>query len=238
MMNSRKAQKSVYGGFTLVEMAVALVIVGLLLGGMTLPLVKLQEQATYNNTKQQLGEIREALIGYGMSHGYLPCPAKSYLDGSEDRDASTGACNQRMGFLPWAEIGAAKLDSWGHLYRYSVTPAFSNSATKISLTTSGDITVQNRDSSGNLGNISNIPLVVISFGRSAAWAYADSGAQIANSSLTNSDEDTNGNGTSTSFITREISDNTASTGGEFDDLVAWIPASLYINRMVSASQLP
>jgi prepilin-type N-terminal cleavage/methylation domain-containing protein len=226
-------------GFTLVEMAVALVIVGLLLGGMSLPLLKLQEQTTYSDTRRQLNEIRDTLLGYGMSHGYLPCPAVSAANGAEDRNAGTGACNKRVGFLPWAELSIPKLDSWGQLYRYSVTNTFSNSSTKISMTSPGDITVQNRDSSGALTNITGIPAVVLSFGKSAAWGTTDSGSLISDSSATNIDEDVNGNdATGTNFVTRDINSNTASTGGEFDDLVVWIPASLYINRMVAATQLP
>lgn len=229
-------------GFTLVEMAITLVIVGLLLGGMILPLLTLQEQTTFSESRQKLGEIRETMIGYGMSHGYLPCPAVSSSNGAEDRIASgvnAGKCNKRVGFLPWAELGFQKLDSWGHLYRYSVSASFSDSAVKISLASLGDITVVARDTNGATSNIQNIPVVVASYGNSPSWAYQDDGTQIANTSTTNSDEVVNGSDVAgTSFYTRDVTKNTASTGGEFDDLVVWIPANLYVNRMVSAGQLP
>lgn len=228
-------------GFTLVEMAITLVIVGLLLGGMVLPLLTLQEQTTFNESRQKLGEIRESLVGYGMSHGYLPCPAVSSSNGSEDRitsGANAGKCNNRVGFLPWAELGFQKLDRWGHLYRYSISANFSDSLTKISLTSTGDITVIARDINGATSNIQNAPVVVASHGSSASSAYQDDGTQIANTSLTNADEDVNGNGAGTTFYTRDITKNTGSTGGEFDDLVVWIPTNLYLNRMVSAGQLP
>jgi prepilin-type N-terminal cleavage/methylation domain-containing protein len=226
-------------GFTLVEMAISLVIVGLLLGGMALPLLTLQEQTTFSESRQKLTEIRESMIGYGMSHGYLPCPAVSVSNGAEDRNVGTGVCNKRVGFLPWAELGFQKLDSWGHLYRYSVSANFSNSITKILLTSNGDITVVARDINGATSNISNIPAVVVSHGKSAYWAYQDDGTQVADTSGTNIDEDINGgNVAGTTFYTRDITKSIASTGGEFDDLVVWIPTNLYINRMVSAGQLP
>lgn len=226
-------------GFTLVEMAISLVIVGLLLGGMALPLLTLQEQTTFSESRQKLTEIREAMIGYGMSHGYLPCPAVSVSNGAEDRNVAIGACNKRVGFLPWSELGFQKLDNWEHLYRYSVSANFSNSVTKISLTSNGDITIVARDMNGATSNISNIPAVVISHGKAAYWAYQDDGTQITDSSATNIDEDVNGSDvTGTTFYTRDITKNTASTGGEFDDLVIWIPTSLYVNRMISAGQLP
>ena len=228
-----------HSGFSLVEMAITLVIVGLLLGGMVLPLLTLQEQTTFSESRQKLGEIREAMIGYGMSHGYLPCPAVSVSNGAEDRNVVTGACVKQVGFLPWAELGFQKLDNWGHLYRYSVSANFSNSATKISLTSTGNITVFARDINGATSNISNIPVVVTSHGKQAYLAYQDDGTQIANASSTNSDEVVNGsNITGTSFYSRDITKNTAATGGEFDDLVVWIPTSFYVNRMISAGQLP
>jgi prepilin-type N-terminal cleavage/methylation domain-containing protein len=236
-MKKRYAKENL--GFTLVEMAISLVIVGLLLGGMVLPLLTLQEQTTFSESRQKLGEIREALIGYGMSHGYLPCPAVSASNGAEDRDVGTGACNSRVGFLPWAELGFQKLDSWGHLYRYSVSPVFSDSITKVSLTSTGDITVVARDVNGATSNILTIPVIVVAHGNSAPWAYQDDGTLITDASLTNVDEDVNGNtAAGTTFYTRDITKNKGSTGGEFDDLVVWIPTSFYLNRMVSSGQLP
>ena len=201
-----------YQGFTLVEMAVVLVILGLLLSTLLIPLSAQIDQRNYAETKEQLDEIREALIGYGASHGYLPCPAVSASNGSEDRSANTCTGNKRVGYLPWAELGVPKLDSWGHLYRYSVKLAYADSTTKISLTASGDITIQTRDSSGSLVNMSNassIPAAVVSFGKDGTLAYNDDGTQIANSSATNVDEVTNATGSGTTFVSRTFTANTA-----------------------------
>jgi prepilin-type N-terminal cleavage/methylation domain-containing protein len=225
-------------GFTLVEMAVVLVIVGLMLAGLLMPLSGQMDQRNYSKVRADMSDIREALIGYGLSHGYLPCPAVSASNGSEDR-AGSGACNQRAGFLPWAELGVPKLDSWSHLYRYSVTPAYSNSSTKISLTSSGDITIWSRDSAGALIKVSNdpaIPAVVVSFGKNGLHGFNDDGTQISDTSATNTDEDTNGSGTTT-FFSRDYTEVTTG-GGEFDDVVVWVSPNVYLNRMVTAGQLP
>ena len=62
-------------GFTLVEMAMVLIIVALLLGGL-LPTVTSQlEQQRNNESSKQLAEIKEALIGYALINGRLPRPA-------------------------------------------------------------------------------------------------------------------------------------------------------------------
>lgn len=224
-------------GFTLVEMAVVLVIIGLMFGGLLMPLSAQVDQRNYSETRQHMNDIREALIGYGLAHGYLPCPTSSTSNGAEERTGST--CTNRAGFLPWAELGVPKLDAWGHLYRYSVSPAYA-ALTKISLTTSGDITIKTRDSSGSLVNLTNsgvIPATVVSFGKNGVLGNTNDGSLISNSSTTNIDEVTNGSGTTT-FVSRDFTNNTAVGGGEIDDIVIWISPSLYLNRMVSAGQLP
>jgi hypothetical protein len=92
---------------------------------------------------------------------------------------------------------------------------------------------------GATSNISNIPAVVTSYDKQAYFSYQDDGVKIANASATNVDEVVNGsNAIDTTYYTRDFTKNTASTGGEFDDLVVWISAIFYINRMVSAGQLP
>lgn len=224
-------------GFTLVEMAVVLAIVGLMLGGLLVPISAQMDQKNYSKTQQDMSEIREALIGYGLSHGYLPCPTNSATNGAEERTGT--ACTNRVGFLPWAELGVPKLDNWGHLYRYSVKPTYADSATKISLSSTGDITLRTRDSTGTLVNLSNagaIPAVVVSFGKNGVYGFSDDGVQVGNSSTTNTDEVTNGSG-STSFVSRNYTDVTTG-GGEFDDLVIWISPNVYFNRMIAAGQLP
>lgn len=224
-------------GFTLVEMAVVLVIVGLMLGALLIPLSGQMDQRNYSKVQSDMSEIREALIGYGLAHGYLPCPAVSASDGSEDRTGST--CNERAGFLPWAELGVSKLDSWGHLYRYSVDLDYVDSTNPISLDEIGDITIWSRDSSGNpvkLTNVDAIPAVIVSFGKNGRYGFDTDGNQLADTSATNTDEDTNGAGTTT-FYSRDYTEVTTG-GGEFDDAVVWLSPTVYLNRMVTAGHLP
>lgn len=228
-----------HSGFTLIEIAVVLVVVSLMLGGLLMPISAQLDQRNYSEARKAMTDIKEALMGYAMTHGYLPCPAISVSDGSEDRGGS-GACNKRVGFLPWSALGLPKLDPWGRLYRYSATAVFTDSVTKASLTSTPDILIKTRDTSGasiNLTNTSTVVAAVVCFGKNGRWGYADNGTQAADGSTTNTDEDTNGSG-NTSFFSRELTTNTAAGGGEFDDLAIWIPASLYFNRMVSAGQLP
>ncbi len=229
-------------GFTLIEMAVVLVIIGLLLGGMLIPIGAQIDQKNYSDTKKSLDEAKEALVGYAITRGYLPCPAISDVNGLEDRDAG-GACNTRVGFLPWEELGVMPTDSWGYLYRYSVTPAFSNSTSSISVSplTGRDITIRTRNTAGGLENLSNaddIPAIIMSHGKNGSGATTKDGTVTPDTSLTNDDEDTNNLAAGRVFISRTYTENTAAGGGEFDDVVVWISPNIYISRMVAAGRLP
>ncbi|MGZ8256366.1 MAG: type II secretion system protein, partial [Gallionella sp.] len=78
-------------GFTLIEMAMVLMIVALVLGGM-LPVISGQiEQQRTNETRKQLAEIREALLGFVVTNNRLPCPATGALNTGVEAVTGTGA---------------------------------------------------------------------------------------------------------------------------------------------------
>ena len=54
------------GGFTLVEIAIVLVIVGLLIGGLLTPLAAQLEQRRGSETQKALDEAKEALFGFAQ----------------------------------------------------------------------------------------------------------------------------------------------------------------------------
>ncbi len=60
--------KAKRAGFTLVEMAIVLVIVGLLLGGLLMPLSAQVEQRRIGETQKALDEIKEALVGFAIAN--------------------------------------------------------------------------------------------------------------------------------------------------------------------------
>lgn len=230
-------------GFSLTEMAVVLVIVALLIGGMVLPMAAQQSIRANQDTERTLGEIREALHGFAAVNGRLPRPATTATNGAENPAAcaNDAAC---AGFIPWSTLGTPRADAWGKLIRYSVTPDFAN--TQITLTTVANRTVQTRDPGGNpvylagqaTCNTTNqcIPAVIFSQGKSR-WGTADDGTALPDGSLTNTDEDSNNAGP-VNFLSRTPTDNPAAAGGEFDDIVVWLPTSILINRMIAAGRLP
>lgn len=120
------------GGFTLVEIAVVLVLVGLLLGSFIGSITQRIETSQRENTKKQLEDIKAALLGFVSAWGRLPCPATATGNGNEQPfGGSTIAipCTLQHGFIPGKTLGisgtynrdALLVDVWGNPIRYSVT---------------------------------------------------------------------------------------------------------------------
>ncbi|MDR2239196.1 MAG: type II secretion system GspH family protein [Zoogloeaceae bacterium] len=221
-------------GFTLVEMAVALLVMALLVAGMMLPLSAQQELRARRETENTLNDIREALTGYAAGHAasdgkpYLPCPDTDD-DGIQNRSASPGACAALEGALPWADLGLGRDDAWNNRFRYRVSAAFSDSGAGFALNGAGDIDVC-ADSACAAGSkiAGGIPVLVLSHGRNGFGAFNANGFMHAAPS--DADELENANGDNR-FISK-------SPDGAFDDLVIWLPPSVLINRMITAGRLP
>ncbi|WP_017875233.1 MULTISPECIES: type II secretion system protein [unclassified Janthinobacterium] len=225
-------------GFSLVELSIVLVIVGLMIGGLITPLAMQLEQRKGNETRATLEAANEALVGYALRYGNLPCPAVSASNGLEDRRGTR--CGKRDGFLPWVTLGVGKSDSWANLLRYSVTPAFSDSAVRFTLNTRRDISVMTRDGTGRpmpATAPNDIPAVVMSHGKNGFGASGEQGVRVAVAPASNGDERINA-GAGTAFVSRPLSEDGNAPGGEFDDIVLWLSPNILFNRMVAAQRLP
>ena len=99
-------------GFTLIEMAVVLVVVSLVLGSLLVPLASQVEQRKIEGTEQILEQARDALLAFAAAHRRLPCPADP-TSGQEKVTMATGACTNNPGFLPAATLGLSPLDAEG-----------------------------------------------------------------------------------------------------------------------------
>ena len=115
-------------GFTMIELAVALVVIAILLGSILVPLNTQVETRKYDETQRVLERAREALIGYAAATGRFPCPASSTSNGAEafftpGGSATNGLCHSSVttaatsvyaGFLPAATLGITPVDNNGY----------------------------------------------------------------------------------------------------------------------------
>lgn len=217
-------------GFTLVELAIVLVIVALLASGLMVGIAAQRNAAETIDAQRQLENIRETLTGFALTHGRLPCPALPNLTSS---DASVGVenCAQPHGVLPWVTLGLPEVDPWGRRFTYYAHGSFtaavpSGALASFTLDTVGNANV--KASSGSSGNVaSDLPAVVVSHGSRGAGAWQPNGSQLPGVS---GDEAENADADLT-FISR-------TQDGNFDDLVTWIVPSILKSKMVAAGRLP
>lgn len=132
-----RAKKYYSHGFTLIELAVVLLILGALFAGILIPFTTQVELRRVADTQKTLVEIREALIGFAAAKGRLPCPASVASNGQEAfvnppiDDEKNGRCKNFLdGFVPAAVLGIGPtdgagyvLDAWNNRIRYAVTDA-------------------------------------------------------------------------------------------------------------------
>lgn len=219
-------------GFTLVEMAIVLVIVGLLLGGLLMPLSTQIEQRRISETQKAMEEIKEALMGFAIANNRLPCPADpafatgAALAGQERAFAGVACTGGNNGVLPWATLGLNETDAWGRRYTYRVTNVFADGTTHFTLASSGDSTI--RVTSGGTSLATTIPVVIVSHGKNGFGAYLPSGLQMAVSPDADEAENYDAN---TDFVNKTPTNT-------YDDIVTWLSPNILFNRMVSAGKLP
>jgi len=113
-------------GFSLIELAVVITIVAILLGALLVPLATQFQSRNVRETQLALKEIKEALMGFAVTQGRLPCPDTD-RDGLENAPcgvyiAPSGQTAE--GFLPWQDLAVTPTDAWGHVFRYVVSSEF------------------------------------------------------------------------------------------------------------------
>lgn len=241
-------------GFTLVEMAMVMLIIGLLLGGLMPTLSAQMEAQRVSETRKQLEDIQQALIGFAAANGRLPCPANATSNGEESPLGGGNCSNFNDGYVPAATLGLTAVDSqgraldaWNNPIRYAVTnwskttapavPYVYTSSNGISLagisalspdlkicSTAIGISATDCASGTSLTSNGGVPAVVYSLGRNGQPASPSP------------DEAANLDNNNTFVSHPPTSAGTAS--GEFDDLVVWLSNNILLNRMIAAGKLP
>jgi prepilin-type N-terminal cleavage/methylation domain-containing protein len=218
-----KTRSRAQSGFSLVELSIVLVVIGLLLGGVIGGVTALIQSAQSREADKELELIRESLIGFLVENGRLPC-ADTDGDGIEN---GPDPCNN-WGFVPFAQLGTGREDPWGGAYRYRVAtnfagPNIAGTQASFNLATVGNINIQGRNEFGNLESVATgMAVIVVSEGmnRGTNAVSPDEGENLDN----NND-----------FIQNPYS-NVAGAG--FDDKLMWISPLILKAKMLEAGRLP
>ncbi|MCG6875850.1 MAG: prepilin-type N-terminal cleavage/methylation domain-containing protein [Betaproteobacteria bacterium] len=244
-------------GFTLTELAITVTIVALLIGGIALTLTAQNEARQFSETQARLAVAQEALVGFAIRNGRLPCPAAptgalaAFRDGTAVSVAGTGEeafaaggtsangnCWQFHGLLPAMSLGISTtnpqgylLDAWDTPIRYSVTSWNTNTFTKNS-------------GIAGIGVTGLLPDLQICSAAGCGQVLTAAGTVPAvilavgkNRKLVAHDVDEAENyDNDLTFVSHEPRP-TGAAGGDFDDLVTWLSVNVLVNRMVAAGAL-
>lgn len=255
-----KPMKGDVRGFSLIEMAMVLLIVSLLLGG-GLSVVSAQiEQQKFKDTQHILDDAREALVGYAAANGRLPCPASATSNGVESplggSTAGIPCTNPYNGFLPAVTLGMPNPDANGYLQdawqgtnnriRYAVTTAITPGANANAATTPNGIRTATLATYGTAPNLrvcgSSTGITATTCGTAPALTTTalavifSLGSNGKTGVVGGPDETANQNNDQVFVSHTPVA--IGGTNGEFDDMFTWIPAAVLFNRMLQAGSLP
>jgi prepilin-type N-terminal cleavage/methylation domain-containing protein len=234
-------------GFSLIELAIVLVIIGMLVGSILGTLGARIENTRISETKDALEEIKLALYGFAVSKTpvRLPCPDISN-DGVEDFDPLSPtqcASPQVAANLPWATLGIERGDAWASTYSYWVADLYSKT-TGFALTTDATGVAQILDTAGSATALSNnVAAVIFSHGKNQYGSIGLDNAVRSSSpgGAAYADEDENTDGDSR-FVSRPVT--TVGSLAEstipvvYDDIVEWVSEYELKGIMVKAKVLP
>jgi prepilin-type N-terminal cleavage/methylation domain-containing protein len=240
-------------GFSLIEMAVVMMIMGLLLGGLFTAIGQSTENTRRTDTLAQLELIEEALYGYAQAYGRLPCPATNVTAGVEAPAVplATGICTVAHGFVPHVTLGIQSqpttngllVDAWRNPIRYSVS-ILDSGANRVFTSTLG-MRAQFASATPIAPNVLTLPCItdapacagVVHANTVPALAFS-----MGNNALTTTSADELENVGAVLGLIPVPGDNefVSDTYSEanYDDLMIWLSPNVLFSRLVTAGRLP
>ncbi len=120
--------KETQRGFTLVEMAIVLVIIGLIMGTAVTIWRSSIESTRASTTRANMDNIKNALLSYAAAQGKLPCSEATAPPNNVGTESRTGAgvcsCAQPPCYVPYQTLQLQLPrgnDAYGNAFRYDVS---------------------------------------------------------------------------------------------------------------------
>ncbi len=258
-MKIKSNSPALQGGFTLVEIAIVLLVVTILLG-YTVALFPIQQELKqYRSANQEMEQIMAQLVAYAQINGRLPCPdttrGGSTVDGFEDPDGPDD-CEAFFAFLPGRTLGidgdynaaGNLLDPWGQPYLYAVSEETSSDGDVDLVTVNGvrnegiavaipDLFIcDDSNANGNDDDCSDVSGndVVLNVAAVLVSTGKDRGNVNSNIQRENTDNFHDGQDDKV-YIYAPRSDR---PGAEYDDVIKWLSTNVLYSKMIEAGQLP
>ncbi|UQB41642.1 prepilin-type N-terminal cleavage/methylation domain-containing protein [Thiomicrospira microaerophila] len=111
--------KNKNNGFTLVEIAIVIGIVGIIMVGMFSGMGALRETIKFKQDQRMLTDVKQALLTFVSVNGYLPCPDTTG-NGLENRDPLQKNCINTSGNLPFIDLETHQTNAYGLPFSYIV----------------------------------------------------------------------------------------------------------------------
>lgn len=237
-MHSSVRTSAVADGFSLLEMALVLVVLSLMMGWLITPLRAQLSLQKYQLTEQRLFSTQQALFGFAIIHHYLPCPDTDQPPDGWENVLANQRCAAVEGVLPWRQLEVLATDAWGRFFRYRADSTFTDHAQWFSIAAAEN--ASNIEVIGEDGALTSNPsrpvAIILSHGEnglggiqsvSGGQAYVMA-APTAPDELENADGDL--------IFVDQAQQQTAA--GAFDDRLLMLSAKVLMQQMVQAQRLP
>jgi prepilin-type N-terminal cleavage/methylation domain-containing protein len=224
-------------GFTLIELAIVLVILTILIGGLAVPLSAQIQARRVAETRADMRAIEEALIGFALRqpNAHLPCPDDG--NGNEGARDGAGQCQQIKGGLPWRALGLEGSDAWGNRYTYAVSKLFTDDDDGFSPATAGDLKVNSIYSNCSGTILLEGAVVVVSHGPNGRGAQnKNGGTPLAPGNVPFDERQNLPSGNSGACSDKNFVSKAPSQ--DFDDLVIWLHPNAIISRVCPLGACP
>ena len=214
-------------GFTLAELAVVLVILALLSGSLLVPLGSRMEARDRQLTLERLRDFQQALTGFAIIHGRLPCPSTE-ADPTHPNYGVEDAlpCSFSVeGRLPWRTLAMSATDAWGHErvqadepwaghWHYRVDRAFTQAPITPASAPADNLQIRSHDDFH----------VTVSDSQAVALVFSTGANRSAD-------------GLNAHYSAVQPKYQSGEVSASFDDLLIWIGRPLLIARLAQAGRL-
>ena len=118
--NARRWHRAAQGGFSMVEVAIALVVAGLMSWAAFTGYETVTAQQEVERGRAEADQLQSIVRAFALRHGRLPCPdSDAVADGYENPPSGNCAAGNQVGWFPYVSVGLP-MPTDKFLARYSV----------------------------------------------------------------------------------------------------------------------